>query len=696
MTSDQIDEKRLREALAILKPNGELFEVRMLGKRKAQTYSGYFVDADTAVEQIKKIDDAVTVYFTLHDIKPECYAREQCNRMIKNPSNTTSDSDIIGYSWLFVDLDPKRSAGVSSSKEELEASKQLAMDIIPFMTSLGFEEPIVSMSGNGYHLLYSIALANNEANTKLIKDCLTVLDQTFSNDKVEVDTANFNPSRICKLYGTLAQKGTGTNDRPHRMSCIVQTPQVIKATDKVYLEKLAAMLPQEQAPAPYNGYNPKAFDIEEWLNRYSIGFKQKLNHDYTKYILDVCPFDSNHKAPDSMITVGNNGAIGFKCLHNSCQGKTWHDVRVLFEPDAYDKAERSQADDSRINEGWKEHKAKYAREIEIEYPDIEPEDDLFALEPETKVEHEGFLTAKQINAIPDEIEDYIPTGIKMLDDRLHGLKRGMVTLVSGLRGGSKSTFLSNVALNALDAGYSVMAYSGELTNKNFMKWMYLQACGKTFVKPSKKFNHYWFVPDEYKRRIAEWMGDRFMLYNNDYGNKYEELKKRMLAVIKEQKTDLVILDNLMILDIDGLDERQNEAQKKFITELTMIAKATKVHILWVAHPRKAQGFLRLDDVLGSTSLASLTDNAIIIHRNNNDFKRLSAEMFHWTQDNPVYTGTNVVEIAKDRDNGTQDVFIPLWYEPESKRLKNTASENINFGWVRDEDMIPDEWRNDET
>jgi hypothetical protein len=204
------------------------------------------------------------------------------------------------------------------------------------------------------------------------------------------------------------------------------------------------------------------------------------------------------------------------------------------------------------------------------------------------------------------------------------------------------------------------------------------------------------VPDEYKRRIAEWMGDRFMLYNNDYGNKYEELKKRMLAVIKEQKTDLVILDNLMILDIDGLDERQNEAQKKFITELTMIAKATKVHILWVAHPRKAQGFLRLDDVLGSTSLASLTDNAIIVHRNNNDFKRLSAEMFHWTQDNPVYTGTNVVEIAKDRDNGTQDVFIPLWYEAESKRLKNTASENINFGWVRDEDMIPDEWRNDET
>ena len=34
---------------------------------------------------------------------------------------------------------------------------------------------------------------------------------------------------------------------------------------------------------------------------------------------------------------GSNGAIGFNCFHNSCNGHTWQDVRLLFEPDAYDK-----------------------------------------------------------------------------------------------------------------------------------------------------------------------------------------------------------------------------------------------------------------------------------------------------------------------------------------------------------------------
>ena len=32
-----------------------------------------------------------------------------------------------------------------------------------------------------------------------------------------------------------------------------------------------------------------------------------------------------------------NGDIGFHCFHNSCSDKTLRDVRLMFEPDAYDK-----------------------------------------------------------------------------------------------------------------------------------------------------------------------------------------------------------------------------------------------------------------------------------------------------------------------------------------------------------------------
>ena len=58
-------------------------------------------------------------------------------------------------------------------------------------------------------------------------------------------------------------------------------------------------------------------------------------------------------------------------------------------------------------------------------------------------------------------------------------------------------------------------------------------------------------------------------------------------------------------------------------------------------------------------------------------------MFQWTDSEPIYMATNVIEIAKDRDGGTQDVFIPLWYELETKRLKNYQSENVIYGWDND-------------
>ena len=63
------------------------------------------------------------------------------------------------------------------------------------------------------------------------------------------------------------------------------------------------------------------------------------------------------------------------------------------------------------------------------------------------------------------------------------------------------------------------------------------------------------------------------------------------------------------------------------------------------------------------------DNAFIIHRVNEDFKRLSQQMFKWKKDSELYDCDNVVEICKDRETGIQDVFVPLYFERESKRLK---------------------------
>lgn len=666
-----INSQEIRKALTILRP-GALFEIRVL-QGKGHSMSGYFKDADTAAKALEKLTDhdlrGANVYITLNRISDDCYSRKQKDRIII-PEETTQDTEITAYDWLFIDLDPVRVKGTSSSNEQVQKAKTKAEKVYAFLKQEGFEEPVIGMSGNGYHLLYPVMIEVGKKET--VKKFLEALDMLFSDEDIKIDTVNFNPSRICKLYGTLAQKGTGTEERPHRMAYIVKAPAIIKPVKMAYVEKIARFLPKKEKPQSYNQYNPQRFDIVEWMNKYGIEYTKKESGDYTKYVLKECPFDHNHKAPDSMITVGTSGAIGFKCLHNSCRDKTWKDVRIMYEPNAYEK----NLDDERIDAGWNQHKL-YNRTKQIQYQ----VDDTDITEDDDKP---VFLTAQQILEMPTETEDFIRTGIEGIDNRMRGLKKGAVTLLSGLRGGSKSTLLTQIILNAINDGHNVICYSGELTSRNFMRWMFLQAAGKAHVRQTK-YNNYYTVSDEDKRKIARWLGDHFQLYNNDYGNNYEKLHARLKNQIAVQKTDLVVLDNLMALDIRDLDNKDKySAQKIFIESLTRLAKQTDTHIIFVAHPRKAIGFLRLDDVSGSADLANLTDNAFIVHRNNADFQRLSKDMFKWKDDHVAFTGTNVIEIAKDRDMGTQDVFIPLWYEPETKRLKNAEAESIVYGWLPDD------------
>ena len=662
-----INELELRKAIQCLKPDKQLFEIRIIGKQKP--ISGYFKDSDELVKAFDTVDIRnANVYITLNQVNEACFSRTQSEKFVKG-ANATSDTDVDGYNFLFIDIDPQRPAGISSSNEEYKATCEKAGKVYHYMESLGFEKPIKAISGNGAHLLYRINLRNTEDNQRLVEKCLKALAVLFNDDVVQIDTANFNPSRICKLYGTMAQKGANTKDRPYRMSRIIDCPENLKITDKMYLEKLASEFPEQEKPTPsrHNNYNPTEFDVEDWLRSHGIGYKEDSWRDgCRKLVLDNCPFNHQHKAPDSMILIQSSGAIGFKCLHNSCQGKTWQDVRLMYEPDAYDH----NYNDERIEEGWKKHnreKAKNATEvIEINEP--------------------MFETISMILKKPDKNVDYISTGINLIDKKMKGLQKGAISVISGLRGSAKSTLLSQISLNAIEKGQTVICYSGELSDKNFAKWMLLQAAGKSKVEESQKFENFFTVPDEYKPLIAEWIGDRFWLYNNKYGNDFSQISERLDDEIEKHKADLVILDNLMALNLEAYDKDKYEAQTKFVQTLKNIAEKRDVHIIFVAHPRKAMGFLRLDDISGSGNITNYVDNAFIVHRKNNDFVRLSKQMFSWPDSHEVYQEnvTNVIEICKDRDNGNQDVFIPLYYEKETKRLKNTPVEVIRYGWDKSE------------
>lgn len=655
----------LRKAINQLKPNGELFEVRIMGGRAP--ISGYFRDVDTLVKAFDTVDMRNTnVYITLNKPNDALYSRQQADRFL-SVKNTTSDKEIDALDWLFVDLDPERPSGISSTNEELKASMELAQKVYVYLKGVGFEEPVKAFSGNGYHLLYRIGLQNNDDNINLVKRCLQALSTMFSNDVVKVDTANFNPSRICKLYGTLAQKGSNTQDRPHRMSRIDGDIKDVKQTQKMFLEKLAEEIIEEPIkPAAYNNYAPNEFDIEDWMREHGIQYQEKSGSGYIKYILEECPFDSNHKAPDSMIIKQPNGAIGFKCLHDSCQGKKWQDVRIMFEPDAYDK--ENEEFDKAIEEGWKRHnRDRKKKEINVENGNI-------------------WETINEIIAKPTPDNEYIKTHIDIIDKKTHGLLKGGTSVWSGLRASAKSTVLSQIALQAVNDNHNVLFYSGELPDKRFARWIIQQAAGRQYVKEiTKDDSVYWLVPDNIQKKIAEWISDRLHVYNNSYGSDYTKLMSELESKIQTVKPDFIVLDNLMTINITDVNQNEYKAQTELMLKLTELAKQYNCHIAIVAHPKKTVTFLRLNDISGSGNISNLVDSAFIVHRVNHDFKKGYIDEFCKKgtneEDVPLFNATNVIEIAKDREEGIQDEFVPLWYEKQSRRILNSQTEVIKFKWT---------------
>jgi len=678
---NQINETELRKAIQQLHPDGELFEVRIIPNSKKKPASGYFKDVEKLIEAFKLYDlRGTNVYITLNQVNSALFSRQQSNHFVAG-ANSTQDSEVSGYKWLFIDLDPERPTGISSTQEELEQAYKLAAKISKFLQEYGFEEPVKAVSGNGAHLLYRINLKQTEENNKLVERCLKALSMLFDTDSVKVDTANFNPSRVCKLYGTLAQKGSNTADRPHRFSRIIGEVKEVKPTSKEYLEKLANELPDEAEkpkPTAYNNYKPSDFDIEDWMSKYGIRYTSKAWNGGTKYVLEECPFDSSHKAPDSMITKSASGAIGFKCLHNHCQQYHWKDLRLKFEPDAYEYSDN----DRRIEEGWAQHNRDKAKQETVTA--YQKNDDLPTFQnPEMILER----------VEPDP--EYIRSGINKIDKAICGLEKGKLSIVSGLRASAKSTVLSEIILNTIEDGHVCVAYSGELSDKSFMNWMYLQAAGKGYIKQSAKYENNYYVEYDIKKRIAQWMGDKLWLYNNVKSNLPSVLLSNIRKKAIEAKADLIVIDNLMAVDVHELNKANElDAQTKFLWELKRIATDCNCHVILVAHPRKTMGFLRLEDVAGSNNIVNIIDNAFIIHRNNVDFREKSKTILKavgadWMINEGSHV-TNVIEIAKERAHGTCDIFIDLYYEIGSKRLKNYPSESIVYGWNDDFEDVTDE------
>lgn len=263
------------EFLSIIHP-GDVFEIRSprCPERKggnpkfAKTAAGYFSEPKRAKPWVDYLEkkEPPGIYFTINEISPSLLGRA-ANRIVEGIQSITTDADVIGRRWLFIDIDSVRAAGTSATPEEVEAALALGRRMRAELSVDGWPEPLYGMSGNGCYLFYRVDLPNDEASTELVKGVLRGLKKRFADPRAEVDTSTFNASRIAKILGTHARKGDhlvgvpGIPDRPHRQSWFERPSGELQIVTEGQLRAVYA-IDEKQTTKTAGGSQPASVQIE--------------------------------------------------------------------------------------------------------------------------------------------------------------------------------------------------------------------------------------------------------------------------------------------------------------------------------------------------------------------------------------------------------------------------------------------------
>lgn len=666
MTPDQ--ERGIRLWYDLCKDNKELVEIRAIDPNSNKVYSGYFKDVNKIIEELRHYEHC-NIYWTLNDIEESCFSRMQHEKMILKPKESTSDRDIKGYRFILVDIDCERSAGVASSNEELEYAKKKANEVYAYLRNESFSEPIVQCSGSGIHLLYRVQLKNTPERQKLVKDFLDALGMLFSDEKVKIDGVVGNLSRISRMPYFVNRKGSNTAERPHRMAYIVRAPEVMKATDPAYIERVASLLPQPEMPSKANHYQPAdKFDLEAFIEKYNIKIAKRVKTPQCeKLILEECVFNPNHKAPDAAFFVFPNNAIAYRCLHASDSHYTFRDVRLHFDPHSYDRASYNEY----------VHKRNY-------YGAYQPP--VFVPEQESTDKGKVWLEMSDIKDVELDPNDYFCSGIPTLDKHIIGFRRKQLSVWTGRQASGKSTLLSQIILYSIQRGHKVALWSAEMSKEEIRQWMMLQAAGKAFTKPSQYNDNFYYVPKYLKPKIEDWMRDKFFLYSNEYSANILNIIDKIRKAHTEHGLTQVWLDNLMMLELDDVEGNSELKQQKVVlTALHNLAKELNIHIHLVAHPNKERVWLDVQSICGNSVIGNIAQNVFLLSKIYPEtFERQASEALS----KPVITEildskcSTILQIGKHRSKGSAiGKIVKLWFEEESNRLKSDPYENIVLGWA---------------
>jgi twinkle protein len=288
-----------------------------------------------------------------------------------------------------------------------------------------------------------------------------------------------------------------------------------------------------------------------------------------------------------------------------------------------------------------------------------------------------------------DIEDYditkaegIHTNIKGMDKFLGKFYFGCVSMITGINGSGKSTFINQTLVaEAIEQGYKTFIFSGELTKQALKSWIDFPIAGVKHIEIIErgKFQPKGYrIKKEIKEKINTWYQGKVHVYDKEFNIVAGEILLKMEELARKYGVKNFILDNLMMINCGEYNKYNDyEAQSIFVLKLCEFARNFNVVIHLITHPSKIDTIRRLTkmDISGMMKLTNIVHYVIAIHRVTQKEKDGVASKRGDILTTPIKYDA-LIDILKNRPMGHQDKTIGCYFDIASKRFYGD-SDDIN-------------------
>lgn len=245
----------------------------------------------------------------------------------------------------------------------------------------------------------------------------------------------------------------------------------------------------------------------------------------------------------------------------------------------------------------------------------------------------------------------IHTGLRKLDNVLHGFQKGAVYILAARPGMGKSAFMINIAKKTAEKGNSVLIFSLEMTKQALTDRMVIADSGIN----SEDYKAGRLTQEEYISMAESF--DRLSLLpisiNDTASISIQQIRSQAKKFKRQGKCDLIMIDYLQLIDMAQMKGKSTNDEVAAVSRsVKIMAKDLDVPVVLLSQlnrgiETRADKRPMLADLRDSGAIEQDADAVLFIHRD-------------WYYSDTADRNSGFIRVAKNREGRTGD--ISFWVD----------------------------------